>query len=77
MKTEPSFLTYLMKPKNWWLPFLLIFTVSISGLIFIGLQTYNEAPPIPDYVDSEGNVMISKADILAGQEVFHRYALME
>ncbi|PZV79670.1 nitric oxide reductase NorZ apoprotein [Algoriphagus aquaeductus] len=77
MKTEPSFLTYLMKPKNWWLPFLLIFTVSISGLIFIGYQTYNEAPPIPDYVDSKGNVVISKADILAGQEVFHRYALME
>mgnify|MGYP005748631107 FL=1 len=77
MNTEPSFLTYLMKPKNWWLPFLLIFTVSISGLIFIGYQTYNEAPPIPDYVDSEGNRIISQAEILAGQEVFHRYALME
>ncbi|WP_026951429.1 nitric-oxide reductase large subunit [Algoriphagus mannitolivorans] len=77
MNTEPSFLTYLMKPKNWWLPFLLIFTVSISGLIFIGYQTYNEAPPIPDYVDSEGNMIISQAEILAGQEVFHRYALME
>lgn len=77
MKAEPSFLTYLMKPKNWWLPFLLIFSVSISGLIFIGYQTYNEAPPIPDYVDSSGKVIISKQDILAGQEVFHRYALME
>lgn len=77
MKTEPSFLTYLMKPKNWWLPFLLIFTVSISGLIFIGCQTYNEAPPIPDFSDSSGKVIISKEDILAGQEVFHRYALME
>lgn len=77
MKTEPSFLTYLMKPKNWWLPFLLIFLVSISGLIFIGYQTYNEAPPIPDYVDSSGKVIISTQDILAGQEVFHRYALME
>lgn len=77
MKTEPSFLTYLMKPKNWWLPFLLIFGVSISGLIFIGYQTYNEAPPIPDFVDSQGQVVVSKSDILEGQEVFHRYALME
>jgi nitric oxide reductase subunit B len=77
MKTEHSFLTYLMKPKNWWLPFLLIFAVSISGLIYIGYQTYNEAPPIPDYVDASGKVIISKQDILAGQEVFHRYALME
>lgn len=77
MKTELSFLSYLMKPKNWWLPFLLIFTVSISGLIFIGYQTYSEAPPIPDFVDSQGQVHISQSDILAGQEVFHRYALME
>jgi nitric oxide reductase subunit B len=77
MKTEPSFLTYLMKPTNWWLPFLFIFTVSISGLIYIGYQTYNEAPPIPDYVDASGKVIISSEDILAGQEMFHRYALME
>lgn len=77
MKPETSFLNYLMKPKNWWLPFTLIFAVSFTGLLFIGYQTYQEAPPIPDYVDESGNVLISKADILAGQEVFHRYALME
>ncbi|MDI1322042.1 MAG: cbb3-type cytochrome c oxidase subunit I [Algoriphagus sp.] len=77
MKPETSFLNYLMKPRNWWLPFTLIFVVSFTGLIFIGYQTYQEAPPIPDYVDQSGNVLISKSDILAGQEVFHRYALME
>lgn len=77
MKPEPSLLTYLMKPKNWWLPFLLIFAVSITGLIFIGYQTHEEAPPIPDFVSESGQVIISKEGILAGQEVFHRYALME
>lgn len=77
MKPETSFLNYLMKPRNWWLPFTVIFVVSFTGLIFIGYQTYQEAPPIPDYVDQSGKVLISKSDILAGQEVFHRYALME
>lgn len=77
MNPETSFLNYLMKPRNWWLPFTVIFVVSFTGLIFIGYQTYQEAPPIPDYVDQSGNVLISKSDILAGQEVFHRYALME
>ncbi len=77
MKPKTSLLNYLMKPKNWWLPFTLIFVVSFTGLLFIGYQTYQKAPPIPDYVDQSGNVLISKSDILAGQEVFHRYALME
>lgn len=77
MKTETTFLTKFMNQKNWWKPFLLIFLVSISGLMFIGYQTYKDAPPIPDYVNKNGKVIISKAEILQGQEVFHRYALME
>jgi nitric oxide reductase subunit B len=77
MKPTTTFLNYLMNQKNWWLPFLLIFLISIAGLFFIGYQTYQDAPPIPDYKDSEGNIIISKTEILNGQEVFHRYALME
>lgn len=66
-----------MKQTNWWIPFLIIFCVSITGLMFIAYQTYEEAPPIPDYVDNQRNTVISSKDILSGQEVFHRYALME
>lgn len=77
MKPETTFLNYLMKPKNWWVPFLVIFAISITGLIFIGYQTYEEAPPLPDYLDSRGRTVISHDEILRGQEVFHRYALME
>ncbi|MFC4871435.1 nitric-oxide reductase large subunit [Negadavirga shengliensis] len=77
MKPETTFLNYLMKPKNWWVPFLVIFAVSITGLIFIAHQTYEEAPPMPDYLDSQGHTVISHDEILRGQEVFHRYALME
>lgn len=77
MKPEATFLKKLMKQRNWWIPFTIIFVISISGLMFIAYQTYTEAPPIPDYVDKSGNILISQKDILAGQEVFHRYALME
>ncbi|HET9824870.1 MAG TPA: cbb3-type cytochrome c oxidase subunit I [Chitinophagaceae bacterium] len=72
-----SFLVFLMKPKNWWLPFAVIFTISIAGVSFIGYETYHKAPPIPDFTDEKGNIVIGKEDIIAGQQVFHHYALME
>lgn len=77
MKPETQFLTYLMNPKNWWLPFFIIFIVSAGGLVFIAYQTYEEAPPIPSFINGKGEEIISQGQILKGQEVFHRYALME
>ena len=70
-------ITYLLNPKNWWLPLLIIFIVSICGVAMIGIHTYTEAPPIPNYVTEKGKVIISKEDILKGQAVFQEYALME
>src|SRR5215470_12075728 len=72
-----SFLVFLMKPKNWWLPFTIIFVISIAGVSFIGYETYRKAPPIPNFVDKARNVVISKEQIITGQQVFHHYALME
>ena len=72
-----NFLNYLLNPKNWWLPLLIIFTISIAGVTMIGIHTYTEAPPIPDYVSQKGEVIFSKEDILKGQAVFQKYALME
>ena len=72
-----NFISYLLNPKNWWLPLLIIFTVSICGVTMIGIHTYTEAPPIPDYVSQEGDVIFSEEDILKGQAVFQEYALME
>lgn len=77
MKKQRNFLTYLMIRKNWWLPLLLIFAISFAGLVFIGYETYDKAPPIPDFVNESGDVLISKQDILEGQKLFHKYALME
>ncbi len=68
---------FLLKPQNWWLPLLLIFIVSFTGVFMIGLHTYTEAPPVPNFVSRDGKVVFSKEDIQNGQVVFQKYALME
>ncbi|HEX5151393.1 MAG TPA: cbb3-type cytochrome c oxidase subunit I [Parafilimonas sp.] len=70
-------IAFLMNPKKWWLPLLIIFMVSIAGVTMIGIHTYTEAPPIPDFISLKKEVVYSKADILKGQSVFQKYALME
>jgi nitric oxide reductase subunit B len=68
---------YLLNPKNWWLPLVIIFTISITGVFMMGLHTYTEAPPVPDFVNAKGEVIFSKDNIQQGQMVFQKYALME
>ena len=72
-----NFINYLLHPKNWWLPLLVIFVISIAGVTMIGVHTYTEAPPIPTYVSSKNETVFSKEDVLKGQAVFQKYALME
>ncbi len=71
------FVHVIMNQKKWWLPFLIIVCVSLTGLTIIGFQTYSDAPPLPNFTTESGETLLSKEDILRGQEVFHRYALME
>jgi nitric oxide reductase subunit B len=72
-----NFIGYLLNPKNWWLPLLLIFVVSMVGVTLIGVHTYTEAPPVPDYVSSKNERVFSREEVLKGQAVFQKYALME
>ncbi|MDP1843865.1 MAG: cbb3-type cytochrome c oxidase subunit I [Sediminibacterium sp.] len=72
-----NFISYLLNPKNWWLPLLVIFIISIAGVTMIGVHTYTEAPPIPSYISLKNETVFSKEDILDGQAVFQKYALME
>jgi len=72
-----SFISYLLNPRHWWLPLLLIFTISVAGVMMIGMHTYSEAPPIPDYISEKGVVVLRSEDILKGQSVFQKYALMD
>lgn len=70
-------ISYFMNTKNWWQPLLFILIISVAGVFMIGYQTYNDAPPLADFKNEAGEVIISKDNISAGQEVFHKYALME
>lgn len=64
---EPAtFTQFLMNPKNWWLPLVVIFAVSIAGVIMIGTQTYTVAPPIPHFISTDGTTLITKDEILKG-----------
>lgn len=45
--------------------------------MMIGIHTYTEAPPIPSYVSPKNEIVFSKEDVLDGQAVFQKYALME
>ena len=72
-----NFISYLLNPKNWWLPLAVIFVISIAGVTMIGVHTYTEAPPIPSFVSQNDEPVFSKEDVLDGQAVFQKYALME
>lgn len=72
-----NFIGFIMNPKKWWLPLLIIFIISIAGVMMIGIHTYKDAPPIPDFVSESGIEIYSHDDVLKGQAVFQRYALME
>ncbi len=54
------------------------FVVSMAFLLLGGLFTKDRLPPYPGkVVDPAGKVLFSKADILAGQDVYQRYGLMD
>lgn len=74
---EIDFLKFLMNPKKWWIPLTSILSISLIGVSIIGYETYYKAPPIPDFVNENGEAILSKKDILDGQAVFQKYALME
>jgi len=63
----------------WWRrSVLLVFVGGMIGLIFMSVQAYRYAPPIPEkVVDSSGNLIFSGQEIKAGQQVFLKYGLMQ
>jgi len=76
-----------MEPANkiveqlspWWKRAVLItLLIGFSVLILVAVLAYRDAPPIPDaIITSSGEVLLTGGDILAGQEVFLKYGLME
>ena len=66
-----------MARRHWWWALLLVFVVGAAGVVFMGVQTYTEAPPVADLAGPDGAVAVEAAAVVRGQKVFQRYALME
>ena len=63
---------------KWKLSVLFVLIAGFSTLIFMGHETTNQAPPIPErIVDESGKILFTGADIIAGQGVFQKYGLMD
>jgi nitric oxide reductase subunit B len=63
----------------WW-KIGVIFTILVgfSVLTYIAVKAYRDAPPIPlKVVTAGGETVFTRDDILGGQQVFLKYALME
>jgi len=58
-----------------------IVIVMLCGFLILGVlayRTYTDEPPIPSQVvDSNGQLLFTRMDVIAGQEVFLRNGLME
>jgi len=63
----------------WWPRSVLLVILScFAVLVWIAGRAYDHAPPIPGkVVTAQGETLFTGEDILAGQEVFLRYGLME
>lgn len=63
----------------WWRQaVILVMILGFSVLMGLAIKTYRDAPPIPDKVTSEsGDIIFTGQDILAGQQVFLKYGLMD
>lgn len=65
------------KRKHWWKIFVVIFTVSIAVVGYIGAKSYKGAPPLATFQDERGEVVFRGVDITEGQKLFLRRGLME
>jgi nitric oxide reductase subunit B len=68
---------YFMNTKNWWGPLTFILIISLLGVGMIGYQTYIDAPPMAGFANQDGKVLADQKMLVKGQEVFHKYALMQ
>ena len=66
----------LQDKKTWWVHFLIVAAICVSGLLYLGQQTYSGAPPLESFVTADGQTVFSREQIKQGQEVFHLRGLM-
>lgn len=77
MNVERWWTRLVMRRGGWWLPLLLVMGIGVGSMLFVGSRTYQDAPPIPDFVAADGAVILPHEAITRGQIVFQKYALMD
>ncbi|MCG3172913.1 MAG: hypothetical protein GMKNLPBB_01085 [Myxococcota bacterium] len=65
-----------MHPRHWWKYLLAVLVIGAAGVMYMGAKTYSDAPPVPDFAGPDGTVLITSSQVLDGQEVFLKRALM-
>jgi len=64
--------------KRYWIAFWSVIIVSFAVLGYMGVQIYQKKPPIPQaYVTPAGAAVVTREDILAGQNVWQAMGGME
>ena len=66
-----------MNARLLWVPLLVVILVGAVGVTWMGVQTYRGAPPIAAFQAPSGEVIATPDDVLLGQQVFQKYALMQ
>jgi nitric oxide reductase subunit B len=76
MESQPGSVERL---SPWWRHAVVLTLVGgFSILIWIAVRSYSDAPPIPQRVlTHDGELLFDRAEIVAGQQVFLKYGLME
>jgi len=67
---------FVMDRRRWWLPLAAVLAIGIGSMLYMGSRTYLDAPPIPDFVDAHGTVVVAAAAVTRGQAVFLKHGLM-
>lgn len=73
---ELGFARFLLQKKYFWAHFSVVAAVSITGVAYLGVETYRGAPPMGDFVSPSGEMVIPSWQVDRGQEVFHLRGLM-
>ena len=62
--------------KRYWLALVAVLVVCFSILGYYGVEVYRNSPPVVNFTDENGKVVIDKESIYKGQEAWQsrRYA---